>query len=96
MFNWLVYFLDPLRSSEYTTSYNFTSKEEAQEFIIDDIYYQLTQQENFVSGLKGNKQKHIEKYKNYLYQNDEVYFFGEYNEISCNSEFVYKYWICSK
>ena len=31
--------------------------------------------------------------KKYLKEHNEVYFYGEYNEISNNPEYVYKYWI---
>ena len=88
-----IYFLDPLKNSTYTKHYSIESKEDAKLFIIESIEYHLNQQQNFVSGLKGNLQKHLDNYKKYLNDHDEVYFYGEYNEISNNPEYVYKYWI---
>ena len=88
-----VYFLDPLKHSKYTTYYEIESKEEAQQFIMESIEYHLNQQQQFVSGLKGNLQKHLDNYTKYLNDHDEVYFYGEYNEIFNNPEYVYKYWI---
>jgi hypothetical protein len=90
---YLVYFLDPLKNSTYTNHYKFFTKEDAEIFIIESIEYHLNLQVKFVSGLKGNLEKHLENYKKYLKKNNEIYFFGEYNEICNNSEYVYKYWI---
>ena len=90
---YLVYFLDPLKNSTYTKDYRLESKEDSQLFIMESIEYHLNQQINFVSGLKGNIQNHLDKYKKYLKEHNEVYFYGEYNEISNNPEYVYKYWI---
>ena len=90
---YILYFLDPLKNSSYTNHFKFKKKEDAIEFVMEDVEYFLKQQQKFVSGLKGNIDNHLEKYRNYLLENDELYFYGEYNEITNNPEYVYKYWI---
>lgn len=88
-----VYFLDPLKNEKFTSIDEFNNLDDCYKFILNDIESLLEQQTKFISGLKGNLKTHLEKYKKYLINNNLVYFYGEYNEITYNNEYVYKYWI---
>ena len=57
-------------------------------FVKDWLDYELNKQTNFVSGLKGDKNKHIDKYMDDFINKKELKFYGEYNT---NEPYLYKW-----
>ena len=56
----------------------FKDELSSKKFIIDEIDSKLEAQKGYVCGLKGNKEQHLKKYVDFLEENSEVCYYGEY------------------
>ena len=77
----------------------FYEKKSAYKFIISEVEYLLEEQSKNISGLNGDKNKHIQKYKEFLKTNNELYYYGEYLDYYLHNElepYEIKYKIESK
>lgn len=64
--------------SSFPKTYVFINKDKVYSFIINEISTLLYEKQLSLSGLKGTIHNHTEKYKKYLLENDELYYYGEY------------------
>ena len=77
---YLLSIVDPFSSANIPLTILFSNYNNARKYILEDINNSLEEQKNYISGLKGVKDIHMEKYREFLYENDEVYFYGEYKD----------------
>ena len=94
---YLLYKVDPYSSSNIPNTYLFKNKKNAYEFVLEEINNMLEGQNNYVCGLKGDKNSHLCKYKNFLEENSMLYYYGEYqNYYETLEPYEYKYKIEQK
>lgn len=74
---YIVYRQNPYISS-FPHTHLFFDKQDAICHILNEITDLLEDQKSTVSGLKGDKKKHIDNYRHFLIENDMLYFYGEY------------------
>lgn len=69
----------------------FKSINEIYKYILDFINNDLEDQKLYISGLKGIKECHLKKYKNYLISNNKLYYYGEYSEYKKEKPYLLKF-----
>jgi hypothetical protein len=69
----------------------FKSIVQTRKYILDIINNNLEQQIYYVSGLKGNKISHLNKYKKFLINNNKLYYYGEYKQYSNKLPYLFKF-----
>ena len=73
-----------LKTDPYVSStpilFLFSSLNKAKNYILNEIDELMELQKDTISGLKGEKQLHYEKYEAFLNQYDLLYYYGEYKD----------------
>jgi len=70
--------IDPFAQPGIDFIFKFDTMDIIYEYIEDWLTKKLTTQRYFLSGLKGNIETHIKNYMEYLKENNELLFYGEY------------------
>jgi|TARA_B100000963_G_C22637031_1_gene678178 hypothetical protein len=84
--------IDPFAQPGVDFIDKFDSLDSCYVYVMEWINNELERQKNFVCGLKGDKNKHIENYMSFLKENNYLHFYGEFTTVS-SEPYEYKWLI---
>ena len=90
MISYVLVGIDPFAQPGVDFISKFNSLDERTKYIENWLKKMLNKQESFVSGLKGDINRHINKYMENLKNTNELIFYGEY-KIESSEPYTYKW-----